>query len=70
MSNEKIAFNFAIDVYEETNGKNFMDGLKKIIAKYKDKIVRSKSTNDMIAFSDNSGCKFEGHNMVMVDSIE
>lgn len=63
---EKINFNFALDVQERTNNSDFIEGLKLVIKEYFNEIDRDKSTNDIIFFKDGSGCKFEGHNIVLV----
>lgn len=66
---ENTAFNFALDVQEKTQGKDFIESLKNVMKEYIDKIDRMKSTDNILVFTDNSGCKFEGHNIVLIDSL-
>lgn len=66
---ENITFNFALDVQEKTHGNDFITTLKSVMKEYIHKIDNSKSTSNILAFTDNSGCKFEGHNIVLIDKI-
>lgn len=69
-SNLKIAYNFAFDVQEKSSGKNFIESLRNVMKDYVGKIDSTKSTDSILAFTDNSGCQFEGHNIVIIDSID
>lgn len=65
---EKTNFDFALDVQEKiTSGVDFIEGLKSVIKEYINKIDRSKSTDNILMFKDGSGCKFEGHNIVLIN---
>ncbi len=63
------ATNFALSVQEQSNGKGFVEALEATIREYYDKIDISKSTDDILAFVDNSGCKFDGHKIILIKSM-
>lgn len=65
---ENTNFNFALDVQEKVTslGCDFIEGLKTVIEEYLKDVDVQNSTNDTLFFKDGSGCKFEGHNIVLV----
>lgn len=63
------ATNFALDMQEKSHGKDFVETLKALMSEYYDKIDMSKSTDNVLAFADNSGCKFDGHKIILINSM-
>jgi len=66
----KINLNFALDVQEKTNGNDYIECLESVIKDYINQIDIPKSSDNILIFADNSGCKFEGNNIVLIELPE
>ena len=67
---ETIALNFGLDLQEKNNkGGDFVENLKLLLADNIGKIDMSKSEGQLIAFTDNSGCEFAGHDIKLIDRL-
>lgn len=64
---EKINFEFALDVQEESQKQDFTEALKTVLKKWIFFINREKSTGNLITFKDESKCEFIGHNIKLID---
>jgi hypothetical protein len=66
---DKINFNFALDVQDKTTDNDFIESLKSVMKDYINQIDKNKSIGNILVFTDNSACKFQGHNIVLIDDI-
>lgn len=63
---EKLNIEFGFSLQERTSEMPFEDAFKVTLLEYLMRIERHKCTNDTIVFIDGSGCRLEGHNIVLL----